>query len=297
MIKTYPKISVTGDLGSGKSAVCKLLEQQTGFPIVSTGGIQREIAAKHGMTTLELNKYTETHPEIDDEIDGRISQLGREARSIIFDSRLAWHFAPETFKVYLLADTDVAASRIFNDTRTSESYRSIKEAKQKILDRRTSELNRFKSYYNIDYSDMANYDLVVETTVATPEEVAESIISQFNLWKQGKPYHVFWLSPASLFPTASISALLSDVPKPETESGNGQPIVVCIGRQFFIAGHHLVVSQAIKEGRSLLPVLVFGNDLGPNGKMKIFALARKKAVKEWENHHNITFSELPEIFT
>ncbi|MEI6766049.1 MAG: cytidylate kinase family protein [Bacteroidota bacterium] len=297
MIKLFPKISVTGDLGSGKSAVCKLLEQQTGFPIVSTGGIQREIASKHGMTTLELNKYTETHPEIDDEIDGRISQLGKDERSIIFDSRLAWHFAPETFKIYLLADTDIAATRIFNDTRTSESYKSVREAKQKILDRRTSELNRFKSYYDIDYSDMSNYDLVVETTTATPEEVAGTIISQFNLWKNGKPYNVFWLSPSSLLPTANISTLLSDAPKPETEAGLGQALLLSLGRSFIIAGNHLVVSKAINEGKHLLPVFVFKPEAGKTGKLKILSLARKNAVKEWEQHHKIKFSELPDIFS
>ena len=40
-----------------------------GFEIYSTGKVQREIAQRYGMTTLEFNEYAETHLEIDDEID------------------------------------------------------------------------------------------------------------------------------------------------------------------------------------------------------------------------------------
>ena len=81
----YPKLSITGDIGSGKSAVSKILQAETGYPIYSTGGLQRRIAARYGMTTLELNEYAETHPEIDDEIDGESIRLGMsdEARASI----------------------------------------------------------------------------------------------------------------------------------------------------------------------------------------------------------------------
>jgi len=182
-MKLFPKISLTGDLGSGKSHVSRLLSEKLGFRIVSTGSIQREIAAKHGMTTLELNEYTKTHPEIDDEIDGTITKLQEAEESLIFDSRLAWHFAPKSFKVYLTVNMDEAARRIFYDKRTSENYQDIEEAKNKIRARRKSELERFKEYYNIDYSDLKNYDLIVDTTEISPEEVCEKIINAFRKWE------------------------------------------------------------------------------------------------------------------
>jgi cytidylate kinase len=181
-MKSFPKISITGDLGSGKSAVSRLLSEKLGFRIVSTGLIQRDIAVKYGMTTLELNEYTCTHPEIDDEIDNAVTQLQEKEESLIFDSRLAWHFAPKTFKIFLTVDPDEAARRIFNDKRTSEKYITVEEAKQKILARRLSELERFKSYYNIDYSDLKNYDCVVDTTNAKPNEVCELVIKCFSSW-------------------------------------------------------------------------------------------------------------------
>ncbi|MDJ0842064.1 MAG: dephospho-CoA kinase, partial [Acidobacteriota bacterium] len=117
MTKAYPKMTLTGDLGSGKSAVSRLLEADTGYPIYSTGKIQREIAAKHGMTTLELNKYAETHREIDDEIDDFSRNLGKRDESVIVDSRLAWFFIPNSFKIYLKVDPDEAVNRIMGDNR------------------------------------------------------------------------------------------------------------------------------------------------------------------------------------
>ncbi len=85
----FPKISITGDLGSGKSAVSRLLQRETGFEIFSTGKIQRDIAAQRSMTTLELNKYSEAHPEIDEEIDNFSRNLGVRGASVIVDSRMA----------------------------------------------------------------------------------------------------------------------------------------------------------------------------------------------------------------
>ena len=181
-MKTYPKISLTGDLGSGKSHLSRLLAETLGFRIVSTGFIQREIATKYGMSTLELNEYTQTHPEIDEEIDQRVTELQDAKESLIFDSRLAWHFAPKSFKVYLTVDVEEAARRIFFDQRTSENYHDITEARNQITARRKSEVERFKRFYDVDYSDFSNYNVVVDTTRAKPEDVCDKILAAFKAW-------------------------------------------------------------------------------------------------------------------
>ena len=73
------KISLAGDLGSGKSTVSDVLISRLGAEYYSTGAIVRSIAASKGMTVTELNKYMETHPEIDHEIDDGKCE-GDEAR-------------------------------------------------------------------------------------------------------------------------------------------------------------------------------------------------------------------------
>ena len=106
------KISLAGDLGSGKSTVGKILAKALGAAVYSTGTIQRRIAEEMGMTTLQLNQYMETHPEIDGKIDDGLRALEAEDADLIIDSRMAWHFVPSSFAVYMAADAYVSAERI-----------------------------------------------------------------------------------------------------------------------------------------------------------------------------------------
>ena len=105
------KISLAGDLGSGKSTVGKILAEKLGAEVYSTGTIQRAIALKMGMTTLQLNQYMETHPEIDGMIDDGLRALEHEDKKLIIDSRMAWHFVPSSFSVYMAADPYISAER------------------------------------------------------------------------------------------------------------------------------------------------------------------------------------------
>lgn len=279
----FPKISLTGDLGSGKSAVSKLLQAQLGFPVISTGTIQRAIAEKHGMSTLELNEFTRTHPEIDDEIDGKVTEIAAKPESVIFDSRLAWHFAPASFKVYLLVDSFVAADRIFHDNRTSEQYHDTEEARQKILARRRSELDRFKTYYHIDYADLRNFDLVVETTHATPEEVATCIINSFNAWNGAKDYTHAWLSPRSLYPTCMVCCSL--------DKDIRNLVVLQQERNFLITAGHSLVAKAIAANEHLVAA-----EICYKGFDEIAESLRRSFLQQWENMNFFRFREYPEFY-
>ena len=172
-------ISITGDLGSGKSTVSKILTERLNYEYIYTGKIQRELADKYQMTTLELNRYAETHPEIDEEIDATFKSLN-DSTELIVDSRLAWFFIPKSFKVYLKTEVEVAAERISNDKlRKSEKYVSLEEAVRDIIARKQSENKRYVELYGADCSDLSNFDFVIDCSQITPEEVAEKIIEKF----------------------------------------------------------------------------------------------------------------------
>ena len=51
------KISLAGDLGSGKSTIAKFLTEKYGLEKVSIGSIQRQMASRMNMDTCEFNKY------------------------------------------------------------------------------------------------------------------------------------------------------------------------------------------------------------------------------------------------
>jgi CMP/dCMP kinase len=189
------KISITGDLGSGKSVVGRILAQKLNIPTLSTGAIQRKIAERLEMTTLQLNQYTDTHPEIDDEIDDVFKSMNTNPDSYLLDSRLAWFFIPDSFKVYLQVSVAVAAERIMNDKgRKSEGYASVQEAISDLTARKASENQRFLRVYGADCGNLKNFDLVINTQNVSPEKVAEMIIHQFQKYQQGEPIHHHWIA-------------------------------------------------------------------------------------------------------
>ena len=168
-------ITMTGNLGSGKTSVCKELKQ-LGYDVISAGDIFRDIAAARGISVIELNELAKRDRSIDDMLDRRSTELGQTLDHTVFDSRLAWHFVKKSFKVFLLVKTKEAARRVFSgENRNAEEYRSIEEVEEGLKLRADLEQERFLNLYGLDYYDGSNYDLIIESTDASPKQIAAEI--------------------------------------------------------------------------------------------------------------------------
>lgn len=179
-------ITLSGQLGSGKSTIGKMLASRLNYIFYSTGNVQREIAARYGVTTLELNEMCKTNPNIDKEIDSVFYDLPLNGKDYIVDSRMAFHFIPSSFKVKLNVDTHVAGDRIFNDTKRSgeQKYTVVQDAVDALLSRRALEVERFKRIYKVDIDNDYNFDYVVDTTDKTPEQICDLILAGFEKFKR-----------------------------------------------------------------------------------------------------------------
>ena len=174
-------ITISGALGSGKSTVAKILAKKFNLKHYSTGDFMREIAAKRGVTLLELSKIAETDQSVDKELDDYQIKFGQEEDDFIIDARLGWHFIPDSLKIFLDVTDEEAAKRIFGEGRKDEQYNTDLQATlNNIKNRRESEIKRYKEYYNVNYFDHNNYDLVVDTTGIPAVEVAEKVIKFIN---------------------------------------------------------------------------------------------------------------------
>ena len=175
-------ITITGSLGSGKSTVAKKLATELDLTYYSTGSAQRQIAAQMGITTLQLNHIADKDKSIDDKIDGVIKAMNNDGNAYIVDSRLAWHFMPSSFKVKLTVEKRQAAERIFNDNlRSSESkYKNVEEVIKAIEERRQSERERFLRIYQVDIENNSAFDLVIDTTNLSIDEVCEQIKAAYQ---------------------------------------------------------------------------------------------------------------------
>ncbi|MBI2176338.1 nucleoside monophosphate kinase [Candidatus Woesearchaeota archaeon] len=177
-------ITISGAPGSGKSTVAKLVAGKLGFRHYSAGDFMREIAEKRGVSLLELGKAAEKDRSIDRELDERTIQLGKREDDFVMDSRLAYHFIPTSFKVFLEVDDREAASRIFGDVKKEKAGRKVEKESTTlaatlaaIKKRRKSEELRYRKYYGLNPYDEGQYDLVIDTTKATPNKVVEKVVT------------------------------------------------------------------------------------------------------------------------
>ncbi len=179
VIKMNFKISLAGDLGSGKTTVAKILKEKMNAEIISAGVIYRRIAKSLNMTVEQFNINNEKDKQYDTLVDDMLKSYDDKEGNYIFDSRLAFHFVPSAVSFYLKADHDVAAHRVFDANRTDERFCTVEETEKSLESRRASEKRRYLDYYGVDILDMTNYDFVIDTTNICPEKVAELI---YNSW-------------------------------------------------------------------------------------------------------------------
>ncbi len=195
---TQRHITISGDLGSGKSTVASHLATLMGWRIIATGEIQRSIAREMNVSTLQANHIAAEDRSIDDRIDGVTLSLAESANErLIFDSRMAWHFLPNALRVRLLVDPGIAASRIMGRAPSDvESYSDETEALAKVAERSRAEVARFQQTYGVDITELGNFDLVVDTSDLAPRRVAEIIAASF----EHLPERALVVSPRRVIP-------------------------------------------------------------------------------------------------
>lgn len=264
------------------------------------------MAAEYGMTVLQLNDLAARNPDIDREIDAHLKALYGRPEPAIVDSRLGWHFIPSSFKVYLVVDPVIAAERVYSAIRPDEPYASIEAAAGDILKRQKYENERFTKLYSIKCDDWHNYDLIIDTSHATPEQVADLI------WREYKTQAIAsfagphcWLSPKRLVPTQNIRDLATtravDVYESVHNSGfdERQPIDIGLYDGYFlIIDGHLRTSAVLRLGIPLISCnLRAADDEFVVGNIDIakFALTSTSLswIYDWEEAHNFRFKSYP----
>lgn len=179
-------ITISGFPGSGKSTVGKLLAEKLDYKYISVGDLRGKIAIEHDMTIDELNKIGEKESWTDDEVDQKLRNIGKEEDNYVVDARLGYYFIPNSIKVFLDVDLKTGAKRIFKGEKRPDekSFSSIKELKQELKKRIKSDKKRYKKWYDIDFTDKSQYDLIIDTNGLNPKEIVEKILEYIKKHKQ-----------------------------------------------------------------------------------------------------------------
>jgi CMP/dCMP kinase len=169
-------LTITGDLGSGKSTVAKIVSKELKLKYYSTGSIFRKIAVDMQISLKELGELAKKDKRIDKRIDNYQRKLGIKEDDFILEGRLGFHFIPKSIKVCLRVQLEESAKRIMKDNRSDEKFKNLNEAIGSIKLRRKSEKERYEELYKVDIDKDKNYDLVIDTTIIPATKVAQKII-------------------------------------------------------------------------------------------------------------------------
>lgn len=183
-------ITLSGKPGSGKSSTADRVAELLGYSRYSAGDLVRTIVRKRGITLDEYNKMAVSNHQLDHEIDEELRNL-RNVKDIVIDSRLGFYWIPESFKVYLDLDMEVATARIFKDSVTNELREysgdtdySLQEVQKLVEARLDNEKHRFKTLYGVNPYNSANFDLIINTSRHSPQTVALTVFDTYKKWLQ-----------------------------------------------------------------------------------------------------------------
>lgn len=184
-------ITICGGLGSGKSSTAKKVAKILGFQHFSSGDFFRQVGLELNLSINEINIKAETDPKIDEMTDKKLQNM-RDKEKVVIDSRTAYHWIPESFKIYLDLSPEIAKDRVLNSIKEnklrmeSEQISSVEEAYQKMQERFLSEQKRYWTLYKIDNTDKSNFDLIIDTNKNNLEQVVDIIVTEYKKWTEKK---------------------------------------------------------------------------------------------------------------
>jgi CMP/dCMP kinase len=180
-------ITVAGGPGSGKSTASKIAAERLGYEHFSSGDLFRAIGRERGIDVYQTNLAAEQEEDIDHLVDQRLRDIGAYQDEVVIDSRLAWHWMPQSFKIFLDIDPETAASRILakmDPFRLKHEHipDDPKKYAVRLRERLEVEARRYKARYKVDIYDQSNYDLVINTGTNDSEAVVEIALEAYRKW-------------------------------------------------------------------------------------------------------------------
>lgn len=167
------RVAISGKSGCGNTTVSGLLAKTLGIKLINY--TFRQLAQEKNMTLAEVIKAAKNDDFYDKYVDKHQVELALE-ESCVLGSRLAiWMLKEADLKVYLYANDEVRAKRIFN--REGGDLQQIKDF---TAMRDKEDTNRYKAFYNIDNNDYKFADLIIDVNEKTPEEIVKIILNKLE---------------------------------------------------------------------------------------------------------------------
>lgn len=168
-------ITISGNAGSGKDTIGDLLGKKLGLKVIKA--TMKTFAREKGIDILEFDKEIVKEAEYwDRKLDEWQKKKVKEVGDCILVSMLGAYNIPQAdLKVWLGGKEKVRAERIAkrDETPKEKALRYLKERDEVTR-------QRWKTLYKIDFWEPKFYDLRIDTSNLTPEEIVAKIIKKLN---------------------------------------------------------------------------------------------------------------------
>ena len=172
----FKNIAISGDIGTGKTTLAKNLAKKLGWEHINAGDYFRKW---HLENNIPLEMSEKVPEKIDRAFDEDFKRKMKNSKNTVFESRLAGWLAKDfndTFKILVVADFDKAMERV-----SGRDGISFDEARANALERSNSHKKKFKNLYGaVDYLNPNYFNLVVDTTSITPDQVVEEVLTAIS---------------------------------------------------------------------------------------------------------------------
>ena len=101
--------------------------------------------------------------------------------NFVVEGWAAFHFIPKSVKIFLEVNENVAAERIFKNQRLDEKRQnSLLDMKRLLKERLIKTDEQFKKYYQINFLDKKNFDVIIDTTDLTVRETTDKVLGEIK---------------------------------------------------------------------------------------------------------------------
>ena len=154
-----------------------MVADRMGFELVLVGQLFRQMAVERNMDLAAFGSLAEEDETIDRELDDRTVAVAREKEDIVIEGRLTGALLKQNgidaLSVLVDASEEVRCLRI-----TGREKKPFEVVLDEMRKRELSERKRYLAYYGIDPTDRSIYDLWIDSSIMSPEEVANAIIAE-----------------------------------------------------------------------------------------------------------------------
>ncbi len=171
------RIAISGPPGSGKTTVSEIVAERLGYELVLVGQIFRQMASERGVDLKTFGSFAEEDETIDRELDDRMVATAAARDDIVIEGRLAGALlrrkGVDAFTVHIDASEEVRCLRI---AKREDDNDDVILMEMRMRER--SERKRYLAYYGIDPSNRRTYDLWIDSSAKTAEEIADVIVAE-----------------------------------------------------------------------------------------------------------------------